>query len=512
VSYRQAVHQETKIPIQRRYYQPDSRFPWTEGIMPLSNWRCSFILSLSILMLAMEAKASVSVTPFLTQSFLFDWNPMGQTVPIPTTPQCETINVTWGREGAFGPNPTAPYYFEVYTSTSVVPFIIPVGFGLTYSWAVPFSPGTLYQICMFDGLGNTGGCQATYTVIAPLSTPSCSNVTFPPILDVEATVESGPLSEYGWVDQCTVISILPKNGTPPYTLTIAPALHPPYNITSNDMSSINWTVSLSYASQFFIGLYDSAGNAWSNGPLHSGFSTANVSSACLSGNATASSKQIQPVVAIGAGIGGLVAGLLIGLAVALLFIRRYYAEKARAHRFVDLPSAHGSPNAMTNANLPQDFRYSAIPTTPTSRSGLSHPGHTLSSSGDLHRLRSGPVQYHVEPFVMPDENGRLANEASSTGGVTTPPESVSPPASGPSQLYVLHHDSNVPPVTIFHESGTEIVELPPRYPRNTSPNDVVGDAQSHTDTRSDGSRTDASQPLSIHEPRQLQQLGKSGRS
>ena len=207
----------------------------------------------------------------------------------------------------------------------------------------------------------------------------------------------------------------------------------------------------------------------------------------------------------------MVAGLLIGLAVALLFIRRYYAKKAQAHRFVDLPSSHGSPNATTNANLQQDFRYSAIPTTLASGSGVSYPGHTLSSSGDLHRLRSGPLQYHVEPFVMPDENGRLANEAASTGGVTTPPESVSPPpASGPQQLYVLHHDSNIPPVTIFHGSGTEIVELPPRY-GNASPNDVAGEGQSHTDTRSDGSRTDASQPLRIHEPRQLQQLGKSGR-
>jgi len=460
-------------------------------------------------MLAMEAKAIVPVTPFLPQSFLFDWNLPDQPVPIPVTPQCETINVTWSRQAATGPNPTAPYFFEVYTSTSIVPFVIPVGYGLSYAWAVPFAPGTLYQICMFDGMGNTGGCQATYTVTPPLSTPNCTNVTFPPLLDVVGTVDTGPLSQYGWIDQCTDISILPKNGTPPYTLTIAPALHPPYNITSNDMSSINWTISLSYASPFFIGLFDSAGNAWSNGPLHSGNGPSSTS-ACLAGNVTSSPDRVQPVIAIGAGVGGLVAGLLIGLAVALLFIRRYYAKKAHAGRFVDLPSTHGSPNAMTNVNLPQDFRYNAIPTTSTSSGGVSHPGHTLSSSGDLHRLRSGPLQYHVEPFVMPDENGRY--EAASTGGVTTPPDSVSPPpTSGPQQLYVLHHDSNIAPVTIFHESGTEIVELPPRYLSNASPNDVVGEGQSQTDTRSDGSRTDASQPLTIHEPRQLQQLGKSRR-
>jgi len=138
---------------------------------------------------------------------------------------------------------------------------------------------------------------------------------------------------------------------------------------------------------------------------------------------------------------------------------------------------------MTNANLRQDFRYSAIPTTSTSGSGVNHSGRTLSYSGDLHRLRSGPLQYHVDPFA--DENGRLANEAASTGGVTTPP-ACPPPASGPQQLY--------------HDRNTEIVELPPQYPRNTSPND-----QSHTDT-SDGSRT------RIREPWQLQLLGKSGLS
>jgi len=444
----------------------------------------------------MEAKATV--TPYLNQSFLFDWNLPGQPVPIPVTPQCETINITWGRSTAIGPDPVPPYYFEVYTSAYMFPFVFPAGTGLTYDWPIPFYPGTLYQICMFDSMGSTGGCQATYTVIPPLALSAlanCSNVTFPGVLDVEATHDNGPLSQYGWIDQCTDISVLPKNGTPPYTLTIAPALHPPYNITSNDMSSINWTVSLSYASPFFMGLYDSAGNVWSTGPLHSGGGIS-ASSNCLSGNITSSSDHVQPVIAIGAGVGGFVAGLLIGLAVALLFLRRYYAKKAQEHRFVDLPSSDGSSgNAMTNANLPQD-----------SRSGVSYPGHTLSSSG------RGPLQYHVEPFVMPDENGRLANEAASTGGVTTPPESVSPPpASGPQQLYVLHHDSNIPPVTIFHESGTEIVELPPRY-GNASPNNGVGEGQSNTDTRSDGSRTDASQSLRVHEPRQLQQIGKSGRS
>ena len=91
---------------------------------------------------------------------------------------------------------------------------------------------------------------------------------------------------------------MPKNGTAPYTLTVssshmvfqdftikpsiqvAPALHPPYNITLPNQNSINWTVSLSWASPFFISLADSAGNMWSNGPLHSG---GGGTTACLTG-------------------------------------------------------------------------------------------------------------------------------------------------------------------------------------------------------------------------------------
>lgn len=63
-----------------------------------------------------------------------------------------------------------------------------------------------------------------------------------------------------------------------YLPQIAPALHPPYNITSPDMRSINWTVALSWATPFFLSVVDSAGNMWANGLLHSGAGT---TSACL---------------------------------------------------------------------------------------------------------------------------------------------------------------------------------------------------------------------------------------
>jgi hypothetical protein len=58
-----------------------------------------------------------------------------------------------------------------------------------------------FYLRQFDSLGNTGGCQASYTVIPPLSTPNCSNVTFPPVLDVQAKVDNGQMSQFGWIDQ-----------------------------------------------------------------------------------------------------------------------------------------------------------------------------------------------------------------------------------------------------------------------------------------------------------------------
>lgn len=67
------------------------------------------------------------------------------------------------------------------------------------------------------------------------------------------------------------------------SIQVAPPLHPPYNITSFDMKAINWTVSLNWAMPFFIGLFDSNGSMWSNGPLHAG---GGGTIGCLAGNAT----------------------------------------------------------------------------------------------------------------------------------------------------------------------------------------------------------------------------------
>ncbi|KAF8973517.1 hypothetical protein BDZ97DRAFT_374532 [Flammula alnicola] len=412
---------------------------------------------------------STFVTPFLQPSFLFDWNDPTQPVPIPTTEQCETIHITWSRGIETGyvvstweapgylmcyrPNPTAPYFLQVYTSAFIQPFIIPAGDGLSFDWPVPFAPDTLYQICMFDKFGNTGGCQNTYTVIPASTSSTCANVTFYPQLGVTAIVDNGPMSQYGFIDQCTDISLMPTGGTPPYTLTVAPALHPPYNITSFD-KPINWTVSLNWAMPFFISLADSNGSLWSNGPLHAG---GGGTVACLAGNVT-SSRHVKVPVAVGVSFAGLIVGILAGTGGVLLFLKRH--SKKQSGGFV----------------------------------ALSDP----TPSSFWHRImEQSSTQNRVEPFRMP-----VTSEEGSTGQ---------------NQVYVLHHDSNASPVTILHQNGTEIVELPPRYlVSSPSESEAPSEGFSRRADRASGNRSptkgspverserhyDPRGPLTLHQPRQ----------
>ncbi|KAK7468625.1 hypothetical protein VKT23_003129 [Stygiomarasmius scandens] len=378
------------------------------------------------------------ITDFLPQSFEFNYTPQGQAVPVPITTQCETIHLTWARNaGDPGPSPVAPYLLQIYTSAFVFPFIVDAGSSLNFDWQVPFGPGTLYQICMFDKNGNTGGCQGMYTVIANSSTPSCNNATFPlGPLDVEAVVHDGPLSQYGWIDQCTDIQVTPKNGTPPYIFTVAPTLHPPWNITSDTMSSMNWTVQLSWASSFFISVVDADGNFWSYGPLHSG---GNGPTTCLSKSSPQEDDGVSTTTAIGAGVGGAIGGLLLGGALAIFFFRQRRRSDAV---YMDL--AQRSPT-----------RAFIDPFPPTPGAG-SH----MSGNGSL----SGPgsTGYVVEPFTLPGEP-RSPTDSNTRGSGHEHTGSGSESAPGRSNVYVVHHDGGRAPVTVYHADGTEVVELPPRY-------------------------------------------------
>ncbi|KAJ7671045.1 hypothetical protein B0H17DRAFT_1335527 [Mycena rosella] len=377
----------------------------------------SLWLDLLLVLGSLVTTGRAKYVPLLQPGFFFDYNIASQPVPIPITEQCETIHIKWGRQGAIGPNPVAPYSLVVYTSTFITPFTIAAGSALSFDWDVPFAPGTQYQICMWDKNGVPGGCQSMYTVVqnATVATPTCQNVTFPTLLDVDATVPGGPLSQYGFINQCTDLSLTPKSGKPPFTLTVAPALHPPYNITSNSMDPIDWTVSLSWAFPFFLSLVSSDGQMWSNGPLHAGgFGPSD----CLAPGTISNSKA--HALAVGAGVGGAFGAGIFGALVTFLFLRyrhKIWKSEPKIEAF-DFP-----PRSPEMAYT-RDRAYSESNSEPLSQT-------TVSDSRTFRTLRTS----HLPSTPAPQRNR------------TT---------------YVLHHDAGQAPVTVITDAE-EVVELPPRY-------------------------------------------------
>ena len=68
------------------------------------------------------------------------------------------------------------------------------------------APMTHYGPLQWDSKGISAGCQDIYTVIPNSSATAqnpvtCTNVTLPPLLQVDAAVSSGAFSQYGWVPQ-----------------------------------------------------------------------------------------------------------------------------------------------------------------------------------------------------------------------------------------------------------------------------------------------------------------------
>ncbi|KAI0271573.1 hypothetical protein BC834DRAFT_450621 [Gloeopeniophorella convolvens] len=464
-------------------------------------------------------EAAAATPSFLQQGFFFDYNPPGTTIPIPITQQCDILHITWERGAASGPNPTAPYFLQIYTSTFIVPFVIPAGDTTSTSYVrtlcvtvvprrltppqdfpVPWNPGTQYQVCMFDSNGVTGGCQGIYTIIPnPNATaenpPVCRNLTYPAgAMDVDAEVVGGPISQYGWIPQCTDIQVQAKNGTPPYTFTIAPTLHPPLNITSDGSSPINWTVSLSHGFPFFISLVDSQGNGWAQGPLHSGDGS---DTSCLDINHSAARKSSHTAVTAGAAIGGVAVGLLLG-ALGISAFRRSRPGRSRTHPKIredftyDHEFGNGSVGLLDSAHRPGSLR-------------------EASASSRATHLTPGGLEYIVEPFSMPTAgdpvtvpllpaasvSGHLgslpgeSNSASAAGSGSSAPTDMSSSA-GETQtrrtnVYVVHHDGGRAPVTVYTEEGADVVELPPRYADSGAPlRPDGGDPPRPQDRRRDG--------------------------
>lgn len=268
----------------------------------------------TLLLGALTAVVYAAVTEPMELSWMFDFYTEDSILnQFSVYEQCETMHVKWSRSSATGPSATAPYLFQIYTTLYPYPFVIDVGDGPEFNWEIPFPPSTQFQICMFDANGYTGGCQSVVSVVPSTKdelSSTCSNdtLTFPDgPLDVDAYDSLGPLSWTGWPAQCTDLQLTPKSGTPPYTLTVALPLHPPYNATLEDMSSFNWTVALTWTMGFFVSIADSDHNMWSIGMLHSGQGSA----WCMGEN----NVGVSAGAAAGAGVGGLVLGAIV---VALL--------------------------------------------------------------------------------------------------------------------------------------------------------------------------------------------------
>jgi len=272
--------------------------------------------------------------------------------------------------------------------------------------------------------------------------------------------------------QCTDISILPKNGTPPFTLTIAPSLHPPFNITSNTMSAINWTVVLSWASPFFISLVDSVGNTWANGPLHSGQGT---SSKCLDvDTASSTAKKSFPTAAVAAGLGAGIGGILLGILISYLFAL-YQEKREEGTENIMMFGRQGKLNSPLDGGAADSY-YASVPSGPSHRP---LPG-SLSDNTLVNRYgrQDGLGQYQLEPFVIDGEEGYRdpQHPTSSTASASGPAPSVShhsepgsqAPMSPQQQVYVVHHDGGRPPVTVY-TGGAEFVELPPMYAEGSNP-------------------------------------------
>lgn len=214
-----------------------------------------------------------------------------------------------------------------------------------------------------------------------------------------------------------------------------------------------------------------------------------------------------------------------------LLTRRRAKKREREARFA-ADTGPGTPQPL----MYESNQYRAIPT--QSSNGVLTPSNP--SSTMMHRM--GSSNYQVEPFHMPDEDGRLYGHAgpASPGSVYTPSVAGNrvstvghetslghrPSASvvnaagssnntqqrpttansgggaGPSQVYVVHHDAQAAPVTIYHQEGTQIVELPPRYAAGGQSDVASEPSRSGSDSRSDASRRETSPSLVLHQPRQ----------
>lgn len=205
--------------------------------------------------------------------------------------------------------------------------------------------------------------------------------------------------------------------------------------------------------------------------------------------------DISPYIAVGSGLGGLIVGLMAG-AVAMCCIAQRKRSKRHADNLYDLSGSHPDSPQVTaldhRVSAVSAAPYRAVPVSPSQSPGMVNNALSPSTST---RFPTHSTQYQVEAFVMPNEDGRLATSANTGRPTSSGAESSSGPGRQSGAVYVVHHDSGRSPVSVYHEDGTQVVELPPRYldgsRRTEPPSDARSVAGSGSEARSDSSRTDA---------------------
>ncbi|WVQ76007.1 hypothetical protein IAR50_005643 [Cryptococcus sp. DSM 104548] len=222
--------------------------------------------------------------------------------------------------------------------------------------AHPWGNGTQFIACMWSANAVSGGCQDLYTIVpsAELTASAYQNTSSacrtPNVLeswvtpanetlDVAVTGVAGDLAINAWPPSCSDIQFTPKNGTAPYTLLVAPAAHPPLNITSASSSSMNYTVRLTHGQAFMAGIYDSAGNSWAYGPLHAGYSD---DLTCL-GVAVGEGQEDAGGYGLGALVSGVVGAFIVGALGAGLFAFFFLRRKTQPKRSESMEDLYANP-------------------------------------------------------------------------------------------------------------------------------------------------------------------------
>lgn len=215
-------------------------------------------------------------------------------------------------------------------------------------------------------------------------------------------------------------------------------------------------------------------------------------------------KKPSPSLIVGTGVGSLCVGILLGIGSALLFMRYRRARTAergvhQVHPYTDIGGTHDnlgryqslstqggeptSPSFMTRRqveSLPYPTEPFAMQTVQTSHlqpqrmtstSFVASPASPVAATGNS--FTSGPQGGQQQQGIS--QNLPLSSQTASTN-----PAELDSSTRPQQSVYVIHHDAGGAPITVFHDEGTQVVELPPRYIPDSEPTPRASEPQTTT--------------------------------